>query len=133
MNYIAKDVVPAYTVDKEGFRDMVHALNPRYQLQHKDYFSRIAIPSLYEETRQNLTVTVQFNYNFTLAWYSMHDVLQVFVYKIQKIAMCIIISMRRDVSFLETTRGICSKHVITQDVAVEVPISWSSMRISVGV
>ena len=43
-NYIVKDVVPVYTVDKEGFRDMVHALNPRYQLPHKDYFSGIAIP-----------------------------------------------------------------------------------------
>lgn len=63
-NYIVKDVVPVYTVDKEGFRDMVHALNPRYQLPHKDYFSRIAIPSLYEETRQQLAVKMKKEANY---------------------------------------------------------------------
>ena len=39
---------------------------------------------------------------------------------------------RRDMSLPEMTRGICSKCVITRDVAVEVPTSWCSMRISVG-
>ena len=51
----------------------------------------------------------------------MHGVPQVFVCKIQKIAMCIIISTRQDVSLPEMTRGICLKRVITRDVAVEVP------------
>ena len=77
--------------------------------------------------------TVQFNYNFTHAWYSMHGVPQVFACKIQKIAVYIIISTRRDVSLPETTHGICSKRFITRDVAVEVPISWGFIRISVGV
>ena len=54
----------------------------------------------------------------------MHGVPQVFACKIQKIAVCIIISMRRDVLLPKTTRGICLKHVTTQDVAMEVPISW---------
>ena len=63
-NYIVKDVVPVYTVDKEGFRDMVHVLNPRYQLPHKDYFSRIAIPSLYEETREQLAVRMKKEANY---------------------------------------------------------------------
>ena len=63
----------------------------------------------------------------------MHGVPQVFACKIQKIAVCIIISTRRDVSLLKMTRGNYSKHVITRDVAVEVPISWGSTRISVGV
>ena len=78
-------------------------------------------------------ITVQFNYNFTHAWYSMHGVPQVFACKIQKIAVYIIISMRRDMSLPEMTCGICSKCVITRDIAVEVPISWGSSRISVGV
>ena len=66
-NYIVKDVVPVYTVDKEGFRDMVHALNPRYQLPHKDYyFSRVAVPSLYEETRQQLGVRMKKEANYFL-------------------------------------------------------------------
>ena len=58
-NYIVKDVVPVYTVDKEGFRDLVRAMNPRYQLPHKDYFSRVAVPSLYKETRQQLAVRMK--------------------------------------------------------------------------
>ena len=33
---------------------MVEALHPQYQLPHTDYFSRVAIPSLYEETRELL-------------------------------------------------------------------------------
>ena len=53
--------------------------------------------------------------------------------KFKNCHVCIIISMRRDVSLPETTHGICSKRVITQDVAIEVPTSWGSSRISVGV
>ena len=53
-NCIARDVLPIHTVDKAGFRELVAVLNPRYDLPHKDYFSRIAIPSLYEETRAKL-------------------------------------------------------------------------------
>ena len=64
--YIFKDVIPVYTVDKEGFRDMVRALNPRYQLPHKDYFSRVAVPSLYEETRQQLAVRMKREANYFL-------------------------------------------------------------------
>ena len=52
--FITKDMLPIYIVDKKGFREMVEATNPRYQLPHKDYFSRVAIPSLYEETREQL-------------------------------------------------------------------------------
>ena len=41
-----------YTVDKPA---MIQALNSRYQLPHKDYFSRVAIPSLYENTREQIS------------------------------------------------------------------------------
>ena len=53
-NCIVRDVLPIHTVDKAGFRELVAVLNPRYELPYKDYFSRIAIPSLYEEKRENL-------------------------------------------------------------------------------
>ena len=53
-NFIVKDVVLIYTVDKTGFRDMISAIEPRYQLPHKDYFSRVAIVALYEDTRHSL-------------------------------------------------------------------------------
>ena len=52
--FYRKRHVTIYIVDKKGFREMVETLNPRYQLPHKDYFSRVAIPSLYEETREQL-------------------------------------------------------------------------------
>ena len=58
-NFIVKDVMPIYTVEKDGFRTMVEALNPRYQLPHKDYFSRTAIPELYERTREQLAAKVK--------------------------------------------------------------------------
>lgn len=51
---LAKDMIPISTVDKCGFREMVKRLNPRYQLPHKDHFSRHAIPTLYAETRDQV-------------------------------------------------------------------------------
>jgi len=50
INFIVRDVMPLYIVEKDGFRALVEALNPRYSLPHKDYFSRTAIPELYEKT-----------------------------------------------------------------------------------
>ena len=38
-SFNVKDVAPIYTVDKTGFRDMISAIEPRYQIPHKDYFS----------------------------------------------------------------------------------------------
>ena len=53
-NCIVRDVLPIHTIDKAGFHELVAALNPRNELPYKDYFSRIAIPSLYEEKWENL-------------------------------------------------------------------------------
>ena len=50
INFIVRDVMPLYIVEKDGFRALVEALNPQYSLPHKDYFSRTAIPELYEKT-----------------------------------------------------------------------------------
>ena len=58
-NFIARDAMPIYTVEKDGFRAMVEALNPRYQLPHKDYFSRTAILELYEKTREQIEAKVK--------------------------------------------------------------------------
>ena len=58
-NFIVRDVMPIYTVEKDGFRAMVEALNPRYQLLHKDFFSRTAIPELYERTREQIEVKIK--------------------------------------------------------------------------
>ena len=56
---IVRDVMPVYSVDKPGFRAMMQALNPRYQLPHKDYFSRVAIPSMYENTREQILLKIK--------------------------------------------------------------------------
>lgn len=51
---LAKDMLPLSTVDKPGFRAMISKFNPRYDLPTRSYFSRIAIPALYQEVREGL-------------------------------------------------------------------------------
>ena len=51
---LAKDMLPLSTVDKPGFRAMISRFNPRYDLPTRSYFSRIAIPALYHEVREDL-------------------------------------------------------------------------------
>ena len=51
---LAKDMLPLSTVDKPGFWAMLSKLNPRYDLPTRSYFSRIAIPALYHEVREEL-------------------------------------------------------------------------------
>ena len=45
---LAKEMLPLNTVDRAGFRAMLHTFNPRYTLPTRSYFSRVAIPSLYQ-------------------------------------------------------------------------------------
>ena len=52
--FLVKDMVPEYTVEKPGFRAMLETFNPRYDLPSRNYFSRVAIPSLYSEVKNNL-------------------------------------------------------------------------------
>jgi len=56
--------------DKEGFRDMISTIDPQYQLPHKDYIIRIAIPALYEDTRQNVLSTLKNGANYYYYYYS---------------------------------------------------------------
>ena len=58
-NCLVRGVMPVYTVDKPGFRAMIQALNPRYQLPCKDYFSKVAIPSMYENTRAQISLKMK--------------------------------------------------------------------------
>ena len=52
--YICKDMLPVYSVEKEGFRNMLKTLNLQYELPSRKYFSEIAIPKLYAETRSKV-------------------------------------------------------------------------------
>ena len=47
---LVRDMLPLYMVEKEGFKKMVHAMDPRYDLPSRKYFSNAAIPALYQST-----------------------------------------------------------------------------------
>ena len=52
--YIAKDMVPIYTVEKPGFIDMLKVIDPRYVLPSRKYFAEVALPRLYNGTREKI-------------------------------------------------------------------------------
>ena len=51
-NFVAKDMLPVYTVEKDGFQKMLSVLDKRYHLPSSTYFHRVAIPNLYDNTRK---------------------------------------------------------------------------------
>ena len=52
--FLCKDMLPAYTVEKSGFVKMLAKFNPHYDLPSRNYFSRVAIPSLYSEVKSDI-------------------------------------------------------------------------------
>ena len=44
---LAKDMMPIYSVEKEGFVRLLHSLDSQYELPSRKYFSNVAIPKLY--------------------------------------------------------------------------------------
>ena len=48
------DTLPISTVDKLGFREMLHTFNPRYRLPSRNHFTNVAVPELVVETRSNI-------------------------------------------------------------------------------
>lgn len=42
---IAKDTMPIHSVEKEGFRKLLHMFDSQYDLPSQKYFSKIAIPT----------------------------------------------------------------------------------------
>ncbi|XP_019715163.1 zinc finger BED domain-containing protein 1-like [Hippocampus comes] len=52
--HLAKDMVALNTVEKEGFKQMIRTLDPRYEVPSGKYFGQIAIPNLYEKHRAKL-------------------------------------------------------------------------------
>ena len=51
---IAKDMMPIYSVEKDGFQDMLRKFDAQYDLPGRKYFSQIAIPALYTSTRNKV-------------------------------------------------------------------------------
>ena len=58
-HYLAKDMMPIYSVDKQGFRRMLERFDPKYALPTHKYFSKVAIPSLYARTHETVTSNLQ--------------------------------------------------------------------------
>ncbi|XP_030016881.1 zinc finger BED domain-containing protein 1-like [Sphaeramia orbicularis] len=52
--YLGMDMVPIYTVEKPGFLHMLKVWDPKYHPPSHKYFAEVAIPKLYNETRQAL-------------------------------------------------------------------------------
>ena len=49
---LSKDSLLIYMVEKLGFCNLLKKMDPQYDLTSSKYFSKIAIPALYEEMRQ---------------------------------------------------------------------------------
>ena len=56
---IAKDMMPIYSVQKEGFRQLLYSFDPQYELPDRKYFSKIAIPKLCEKTRESVATDMK--------------------------------------------------------------------------
>nr|XP_055069962.1 E3 SUMO-protein ligase ZBED1-like [Misgurnus anguillicaudatus] len=52
--YIAMDMLPVYSVEKRGFNNMLKVLDARYTVPSRKYFSDVALPQLYNNTRQKI-------------------------------------------------------------------------------
>lgn len=50
--------VAVFTTEKEGFQCLVQTLDLRYKIPSAKYFSNIAIPVLYEKTRELVSANV---------------------------------------------------------------------------
>ena len=56
---IAKDMMPVYSVEKPGFRQMLTQFDSRYELPSRKYFSQVALPALYAKVHDNVESEVQ--------------------------------------------------------------------------
>ncbi|XP_055051262.1 E3 SUMO-protein ligase ZBED1-like [Misgurnus anguillicaudatus] len=52
--HIAKDMLPFSTVEKSGYKKLIHVLDPRYVLPGRKYFSKTAIPKLYVMCKESV-------------------------------------------------------------------------------
>ncbi|GAA6096348.1 zinc finger BED domain-containing protein 1-like, partial [Tachysurus ichikawai] len=52
--YLCKDMVPFQTVERRGFKAMIRAIDPRYEVPSRKYFTETGMPKLYAELRENV-------------------------------------------------------------------------------
>ncbi len=64
--YLAKEVVSFHTVEKKSFKDMIKALDAQYELPGQKYFSKTAIPDLYNKVRKEVQALLSGTDSFSL-------------------------------------------------------------------
>jgi len=52
--------------EKEGFGCLLFTLDPRYEIPSTKYFSSVAIPSLYEKTREKVAAEIKIHYRYVV-------------------------------------------------------------------
>ena len=52
--FLAKDMQPYFTVEREGFLKMVSKLNPRYKVPSRKYFTEQEMPRLYNSVKETV-------------------------------------------------------------------------------
>ena len=55
---LAKDMLPLYSVEKEGFQRLVKTFDSQYQLPNRKYFTNTAIPALYASTQEKVSNSI---------------------------------------------------------------------------
>uniref|UniRef100_A0AAR2K029 BED-type domain-containing protein n=1 Tax=Pygocentrus nattereri TaxID=42514 RepID=A0AAR2K029_PYGNA len=70
---LAKDMMPIQTVQKQGFIQLIKKLDRRYNIPSRHYFSKTALPDMYEKARDQLAASlacVEFYASTTDIWSS---------------------------------------------------------------
>ena len=57
--YLAKDMVPFYSVGKEGFQNLMKKMDRRYKIPSRNYFSDTAIPELYDKCKKSVLSEIE--------------------------------------------------------------------------
>lgn len=58
-NFICKDLRPYCVVENDGFRELMHVVEPRYVIPSRQYFSQTCIPALYSEVKAHVQLSLQ--------------------------------------------------------------------------
>ena len=65
-----------YTVEKPGFTNLLRQFDPQYELPGRKYFTKTALPQLYERTRPSVLYdisSIDFYSATTDTWSSVHS------------------------------------------------------------
>ena len=63
-HFLAKDMQPISTVEGDAFKKLIHALDTRYALPSRHHFSRVVLPNMYLQCREQVSNVVSKADNF---------------------------------------------------------------------